>query len=558
MQLLWISLSFGPALTLALKYCTARDACWPSTQLWNNLNSSVDGKLIAARPPAAPCHVLDPLFDAKTCASVNASWTSLFFRADQPGAAQDTYWENGNASCYIDFQLDTPCQQGLVPVMVLDAHSLADVQKGVNFARDHQLRLRIKASGHDFVGRVSGEGSFLIWTRHVQNLALVPEFVAVGAPIGTKPVKAIRTGPGDGWASVYDLANRSDVVVVGGTAQTVSSAGGYIMGGGHSPLSRHYGLAVDNALQFALINAFGEEVVANAHENPDLFWSLRGGGGGTFGVVTEVIHQTHPAFHNILAATLTVSASTSTELASVLKVVLDLQPSLDDAQWWLTIAVQQTSFILQAALFTPPPGSNFTQVAHQAFQPVILAAQNLSISPVFVVQEFPAFLAVHDAFFPPSVSGFAGVVASRLIPRHVFENTTATALLAQAATEPFEVVFNLLAGGAVSKVSPTATSVNPGWRKALHLVILASGWTSSTPLSTQDTLRQTLTTQTSLFEPFSEGLGAYLNEADRNDPDWPQSFWGDNYERLLEMKRKFDPLGVFECPKCVGSEVFGS
>ncbi|KAJ7350517.1 hypothetical protein DFH08DRAFT_861660 [Mycena albidolilacea] len=555
----WLFLSsLGPAFVLASTYCTALDACWPSTQVWASLNTSVNGYLISTRPPAAPCHVLDPLFDEETCAAVNASWTSMFFRADQPGATQDTYWENGNASCYIDFQLDTPCEQGLVPAIVLDAHSLEDVQKGVNFAREHRLRLRIKASGHDIIGRASGEGSFLIWTRHVQNLALLPEFVALGAPHGTKSVKAIRTGPGDGWANVYDLANRSDVVVVGGTGQTVSSAGGYVMGGGHSLLSRHHGLAVDNVLQFTLVDAFGKKVIANAHQNSDLFWCLRGGGGGTFGVVTEVIHKTHPGYHNILAATLTISAPNSTELASVLKVYLDLQPSLDDAQWWLTTAVQQTSFVLQAALFTPPAGVNLTQVAHEAFQSVILAAQNLGMSPVFVVQKFPNFLAVHDAFFPPVPSGSPAVLASRLIPRHVFENTTATTLLAQAATEPFEVIFNLLAGGAVSKVSPHATSVNPGWRKALHLVIFASGWTSSTPLSIRDTLRQTLTAQTSLFEPFSEGLGAYLNEADRNDPDWPLSFWGDNYEHLLEMKHKFDPLGVFECPKCVGSEVFGS
>jgi hypothetical protein len=86
-----------------------------------------------------------------------------------------------------------------------------------------------------------------------------------------------------------------------------------------------------------------------------------------------------------LAATLTVSAPNSTELASILKVYLDLRPSLDDSQWWLTTAVQQTSFILQAALFTPPAGVNLTQVAHEAFQLVILAAQNLSMSLAFLV-----------------------------------------------------------------------------------------------------------------------------------------------------------------------------
>ncbi|KAJ7350543.1 hypothetical protein DFH08DRAFT_861719 [Mycena albidolilacea] len=504
MLLPWLFLlSLGPAFVLASTYCTALDACWPSTQVWASLNTSVNGHLIFTRPPAAPCHVLDPLLDEETCAAVNASWTSMFFRVDQPEVTQDTYWENGNASCYIDFQLDTPCEQGLVPAIVLDAHSLKDVQKG--------------ASGHDIIGRASGEGSFLIWTRH-----------------------AMRTGPGDGWANIYDLANRSDVVVVGGTGQTVSSAGGYVMGGGHSLLSRHHGLAVDNVLQFTLVDAFGKKVIANAHRNSDLFWCLRGGRGGTFGVVTEVVHKTYPGYHKILVTTLTVSAPNSTELASVLKVYLDLQPSLNDAQWWLTTTVQQTSFVLQAALFTPPAGVNLTQVAHEAFQSAILAAQNLSMSPTFVVQEFPNFLAVHDTFFPPSLSGSPAVLASRLIPRHVFENTTATTLLVQAATEPFEVIFNLFAGGAVSKAGAR-----------LHLVIFASRWTSLTPLSIRDTLRQTLTLQTSLFEPFSKGLGT-------NDPDWPLSFWGDNYEHLLEMKHKFDPLGVFKCPKCVGSEVFGS
>ncbi|KAJ7350512.1 hypothetical protein DFH08DRAFT_861648 [Mycena albidolilacea] len=526
MLLPWLFLSsLGPAFVLASMYCTTLDACWSSAQIWASLNTSVNRHRIAMCPPAAPCHVLDPLFDEEMCTAINASWTSLFFGADQPGATQGTYWENGNASCYIDFWLDTPCEQGLVMPIVLNAHSLEDVQKG--------------ALGHDFIGHTSGEGSFLIWTRHVQNLGrssdlravadILPEFVALGAPKGTKSVKAIRMGPGDGWANIYDLANRSDIVVVGGTGQTVSSTGGYVMGGGISIL---FGLFLlmrfIDVLQFTLVDAFGKKVIANAHQNSNLFWCSRGGGGGTFGVVTEVVHKTYPRYHNILAATLTVSAPNSTELASVLKVYLDLQHSLNDAQWWLTTAVQQTSFVLQAALFTPPVGVNLTQVAHEAFPSVILAAQNLSMSPAFVVQEFPNFLAVHNMFFPPSSSGSPEVLASHLIPCHVFENTTAMTLLVQVVTEPFTVIFNLLAGGTDLKVSPHATSVNPGWRKALHLIIFASGWTSSTPLSIWDTLRQTLL------------------------------FWGDNYEHLLEMKCKFDPLGVFECPKCVGSEVFGS
>ncbi|KAJ7582368.1 hypothetical protein C8J56DRAFT_895142 [Mycena floridula] len=122
---------------------------------------------------------------------------------------------------------------------------------------------------------------------------------------------------------------------------------------------------------------------------------------------------------------------------------------------------------------------------------------------------------------------FTNIHESWGIVRYSIENSTVKAMLAQVATEPAIVVFNLLAGGAVAKVPANATSVNPVWRKALHLVIFASGWSSSTPLSH--------TAQTSLFEPFSEGLGAYLNEADV----LPRSFWGDNYDRLLEIKKAF-------------------
>jgi hypothetical protein len=141
--------------------------------------------------------------------------------------------------------------------------------------------------------------------------------------------------------------------------------------------------------------------------------------------------------------TLNVAAPSSTVLASILQVFLNIQPALDDGSWWLTTAVQQTSFFIQAALFSPPPGANFTQLAHQAFGPVISAAQKLNISPVFTVQAYPNFLALHDAFFPGQPSGAPAVLASRLIPRHVFENSSATAILAQVSTQPFEVIFNL-------------------------------------------------------------------------------------------------------------------
>lgn len=112
------------------------------------------------------------------------------------------------------------------------ARSASDVQAGVNFARNYHLKLRIKSSGHDFVGRSSGEGAFLIWMHELKNLSIIPAFRPSGAPIGLAGTQALSSGPGNGWSDLYTFANESGFLVVGGTGQTVSSAGGYVMGGG--------------------------------------------------------------------------------------------------------------------------------------------------------------------------------------------------------------------------------------------------------------------------------------------------------------------------------------
>ena len=86
---------------------------------------------------------------------------------------------------------------------------------------------------------------------------------------------------------------KQGVLVVGGNALSVGAAGGYVMGGGHSVNSPMYGLVVDNVLEFDIVIANGTLLTANACTNSDLFWALRGGGGGTFGVVTRVVHKAH-------------------------------------------------------------------------------------------------------------------------------------------------------------------------------------------------------------------------------------------------------------------------
>jgi len=103
---------------------------------------------------------------------------------------------------------------------------------------------------------------------------------------------------GDQWHDVYVEAEKREVVVVGGNAQTVGAAGGYVQGGGHSANSPQFGLVVDNVLQVELVGADGEVRTLNSCKNSDLFWAVKGGGGGSWGVITKMWHKAHPKAPN--------------------------------------------------------------------------------------------------------------------------------------------------------------------------------------------------------------------------------------------------------------------
>ena len=98
---------------------------------------------------------------------------------------------------------------------------------------------------------------------------------------------------GDQWIEVYAKMTEVGVVVVGGQAHTVGAAGGYTLGGGHSLNAIRHGLAVDNILEVDIVIADGTLVTANRCSNTDLFFACRGGGGGTFGVVTRIVYKAH-------------------------------------------------------------------------------------------------------------------------------------------------------------------------------------------------------------------------------------------------------------------------
>lgn len=90
------------------------------------------------------------------------------------------------SACYLNTTLGIPCGQGSVPPIGVDARSENDIQAAVNFAKQHNLKLVVKGTGHDFLGRSTARGSFLIWTHHMKQTVYSPTFVPEGAPVTTE------------------------------------------------------------------------------------------------------------------------------------------------------------------------------------------------------------------------------------------------------------------------------------------------------------------------------------------------------------------------------------
>jgi FAD/FMN-containing dehydrogenase len=188
---------------------------------------------------------------------------------NKSGALQWENWEawpEQNQQCYVESPRSVPCGQGRVSLYSAEVESAAHIQAAVNFAVTYNIKLAIKNSGHDFLGRSSAPDSLQISTYKMKNITVVDNFVpsvpsGTTAPVG---IKAVTLGAGVQQHDLYTFLATQGVMVVGGSSNTVGIAGGYIQGGGHSLMGFIAGMASDNALEFKL-------VAANVRSDPSVY-----------------------------------------------------------------------------------------------------------------------------------------------------------------------------------------------------------------------------------------------------------------------------------------------
>ncbi|QRV90427.1 FAD-binding domain protein [Ceratobasidium sp. AG-Ba] len=535
---------------LAQDLCDASQDCWPSLDVWSAFNASVGGRLLAPRPPAWPCH--DPNYDEAACQEVKANWGNSFWRSNQTGAMQDPIWES--PGCGISTPRNVTCDQGFVPKYAVAAKDAEDVSKAVLFAGQHRLRLVVKNTGHDYLGRSSGEGSFSIWTHLLKGVKFTDSFMPIGCSNTTSGLPAVTLGAAEQWRDVYQAANDHNRTIVGGAARSVGAAGGWVHGGGHSPLGFMYGMGVDNVLQFRIVKPNGQLVVANACQNRDLFWALRGGGGSTWGVTIDVTYKTHPALDSMVGISIDVNVTSPEKFKSLAETFLRAVPSMNEqgvnsySNW---VGNATASFLFHQ---TNSPSIDHT---NQTLAPLWDWLSNNPDSQVFTSAKYhPTFFDFFQFWIGTDVIiGVRSWLSGRLVSKKAMQ--TRPEELAKLVIGGAPVSMNLVAGGTVSKADPASTGLNPQWRNdALMSWNFGNFWDEGTSIRAINAIKETAR-NLSLALGRIAGLdyAAYLNEADPEEPLWQKAFFGDHYGRLLRIKRDIDPTGLFTCNRCVGSDL---
>ncbi|KAK2839327.1 hypothetical protein FQN49_006252, partial [Arthroderma sp. PD_2] len=556
----------GPKSSISCR-CQPWEPCWPSEELWQSFNASIDGNLFRLRPAAHVCY--EPSFDQSACDDLPRLSKDSGWRASQPGVLQDWVWEVGktaNETCPVGGSLRAgttthSCHQGRIPLYSVSVKSAEQIQQAVRFAKQHNLRLVIRNTGHDLAGRSSAPDSLQIHTHRLQDIRFHTDLWLNGStdPLGP----AVTVGAGVMMGSLYARAAREGYMVLGGDCPTVGVVGGFLQGGGVSDfLSLNRGLGVDNVLEFEVVTAGGELLVANKLKNQELFWALRGGGGGTFGVVTRATLRVFPdvpvVISEILFQASQANISSWTQgLSAVLAALQSLNRENIGGQ--LVIAVQPKHAVQASIKFF---FLNLTQttIVDERMQSFRTNLDRIDVQYTYSSKALSHFSSNYRQVPDIHSDNDYGVLGSTVaISKQLFDSVEGPAKVAAALASlpmsPGDLLFTSNLGGhVISNGGIAETSMHPAWRASSQLLNYVHTVEPSMEGRTAALERLTNVQMPVLYAIDPDFRLSYRNVGDPNEKDFRQVYWGANYRRLLRIKRKWDSEGLFFSQLGVGSE----
>jgi FAD/FMN-containing dehydrogenase len=421
----------------------------------------------------------------------------------------------------------------LRPAAVVFVHSTDDVAESLRFARAHGVPVAVRSGGHSYAGWSSGHGRLVIDVRRMNHVTVHPGTALVGA--------GARLG------DVYAALDEHGVTISGGTCPSVGVSG-LTLGGGHGLLSRAYGLSCDNLVEATVVTADGTVRACCPETEPDLFWALRGGGNGSFGVVTELRLRTH-AVHESSSADL---AWPWSRAAEVLAAWQDWAPDLPD-EMWSALRLHKDANGPSVSVVAFALGGHDALAERLRELPGERTVDTIRTEPhLDTVRRFAGDTAgpadrpcydVRSGFFARSLSAEAIGAAITTV-----ENAPAGIDVSMAA---------VAMGGAVNRRPPHETAFVHRHHRFLGQYEASWDLGGERPASTDaadaaaaDAAEQWLGAIYSALWPHSSGE-AYQNDVDPRLPDWRHSYYGSATGRLEELKRRYDPDRMFDFPQAL-------
>ena len=552
------------------------DPSWPSLAEWERLNQAVGGRLVKVESQLAACADKP---DTPACQELLRNLRNPFFIGEQPWATQISGWA--------DAWMSAPS------VFAVAAKTAADVAATVNFAREHNLRLVIKGGGHSLLGTSNAADSLLIWTRAMDDITLHEAFVPQGC--NTPPQPGVSVGAGAIWLHVYDVVTtKAGRFVQGGGCTTVGVAG-LLQSGGFGSFSKRYGTAAASLLEAEVVTADGAVRIANACTNPDLFWALKGGGGGSFGVVTRLTLKTHELAERAGAAIFTVKAMSGPAFRELIRKFVGFYAErLFNPHWGGRVTFPRSDS-LSVAMVSYGLDKDAGQAAWQPFLDWITASpQDYRLTGKPVIADMPARkwwdAAFRKEYAPASMIGdprpgapsgdfswagdhdmigsFWRAFETLWLPAALLEvaqqQRLADGLFAATRHWSFEIQFDKgLAGAPDDAIAASRdTATNPAVLTAFGLALVGSLGPPAYPgipgyaPDLVDAHAEAAMVGNAMGElrRVVPVAASYVSESNFFEKDWQHSYWGTNYARLLAIKRQYDPDGLFFVHHGVGSE----
>ncbi|KAI9664636.1 MAG: hypothetical protein M1821_006082 [Bathelium mastoideum] len=442
---------------------------------------------------------------------------------------------------------------GNIASYAVNVNSADDAAAGLQFAQAKNIRLTVKNTGHDYLGRSTGEGSLALWIHNLKNIS----FSNYSSPQYTGP--AVRLGAGVQAYEVYAAAADKGLRVTGGFCPTVGIVGGYVQGAGHGALEGLYGLAADNTLEFEVVTPDGRHLVTSPSQNSDLFWALNGGGGSTYAVV---ISQTTKAHLDGPVAGGSLSFNNTDDHAYWLAVeawherLLIFDNTTGFNSFW---GVTNETFVVYSVIL---PGANASAMS-AALDPFVQDLERLKLPHVYetnVKRNYYEHFTFYTADLPFGDYTTNSVLGGRLIQRSTVQRNLTDLIstfrnITRDSVHPFRI------NGVASNVtharignSPGSNAVLPAWRDSLYWLNMDVYFDPAGPVGTILELQAHMNDNQNQLKVLTPGGGAYMNEGTFDDPDWKEDYYGANYETLLEVKKKFDPGFILYGPASVGSD----